>query len=219
VLKINNKLRFFIALIMGVICLIVFYWRFQSMEKQYQEKQFVGKTVKVLVAAEDIQKTSVLQKEMFLEKTIPEDFVKPGAVKSFNDIKDLLAAVAVKKNTQMLNTMTTQKFETGTCLSDHLTGDSKALTIPVDSSSSLNGMIRPTDTVTLMQLKDGTPVPIMSSVHILAVGKVPENYNFSTVTLQVNLEQAKEIIMAVRTNSLKIVLNPRQSALPLGRGR
>lgn len=220
---INNKVRFFIAIVMGIVCLIVFYWRFNEMQNQYQSQKFVGKTVKVLIAAEDINRMVALQKTQFNEVDIPEAFAQPGAVKDFNEIKGLLASIAIKNGTQLLSTMVTEKFEGGTSLTDHLVGDYKAYTISVDATLSMGFLVRPGDNLTILEVvpdAQGSVVPLLENIQVLAVGsifnptKVPEGFSYNTITLQVTPDQAKELIRAGR---IRLLLNAKAvAAAPSG---
>jgi Flp pilus assembly protein CpaB len=223
---INNKIRFFIALAMGIVCLVVFYYRFNSMEQSFKNKRYGSeKTVRVLVANEDIQKMAALKGNLFAGREIPESFVQPGAIleSGINDVNGLLAAIAIQKNTQILSTMMTQKFEAGNSLAEQLLGDARAMTINVDVSASVSGLIRPQDNVTVVECfkSDGQSQimakPLFDSLYVLAVGnifdpnKVPEGYAFSTITLQVTMDQARELLRAQRNNQIHIILNPRKS--------
>lgn len=214
---INNKVRFFIAIAMGIVCLVVFYWRFNTMQNDFRSQKFVGKTAKVLVAAEDINRMVSLQKTQFNEVDIPEEFVQPGAVKDANEIRGLLASIAIKSGTQLISTMVTEKFEGGTCLTDHLVGDYKAYTIPVDASASMGFLIRPGDSLNILKTDAQSAVqPLLENIQVLAVGnifnptKVPEGFSYTTVTLQVTSEQAVELIRA--NGKIRLLLNARAAA-------
>ena len=101
----------------------------------------------------------------------------------------------------------------------------RAITVPVDEINSISGMLEPGDLIDLMVTleKNGKKrtIPLLQSVQIMATGqrsvddpKSGERRLYSTVTLDTDLVQAQNLIMAREVGHLTALLrNPQDKAL------
>lgn len=106
--------------------------------------------------------------------------------------------------------------------SGKLTVGKRAITFPVDEINSISGMLQPGDKIdliaTIRQLNNDVTYPLLQDVQILATGTQlsprdddgnGRQSQFTTVTLQVEPENANKIILAQEVGKLTAVLrNP-----------
>jgi pilus assembly protein CpaB len=99
----------------------------------------------------------------------------------------------------------------------------RAYSVPVNESSSVAGFVRPGSFVDIISVISGGSRPvartILQNIRVLATGNqlqsitenpgAPRSQNFSTVTLEVPLEEAQLLALATREGSLQLVIrNP-----------
>ena len=164
-------------------------------------KKMQSSQVTVLVAKEDIPKGSVISAGVIGTQIVPENYVQPQAVTSFDRIADMVTTADISKGEQIsLTKLASAKQAGGGALSGLTPAGKRAVTILVDNISSVAGMLKPGDYVDVMaalqvpvQVAPGKQegqlgiLPLFQNVLILAVGQ-----NSSTVSGQGSRYQKKE---------------------------
>ena len=164
-------------------------------------KKMQSSQVTVLVAKEDIPKGSVISAGVIGTQIVPENYVQPQAVTSFDRIADMVTTADISKGEQIsLTKLVSAKQAGGGALSGLTPAGKRAVTILVDNISSVAGMLKPGDYVDVMaalqvpvQVAEGKQegqlgiLPLFQNVLVLAVGQ-----NSSTVSSQGSRYQKKE---------------------------
>ena len=164
-------------------------------------KKMQSSQVTVLVAKEDIPKGSVISAGVIGTQIVPENYIQPQAVTSFDRIADMVTTADISKGEQIsLTKLVSAKQAGGGALSGLTPAGKRAVTILVDNISSVAGMLKPGDYVDVMaalqvpvQVAEGKQegqlgiLPLFQNVLVLAVGQ-----NSSTVSSQGSRYQKKE---------------------------
>ena len=148
-------------------------------------KKMQSSQVTVLVAKEDIPKGSVISAGVIGTQIVPENYVQPQAVTSFDRIADMVTTADISKGEQisLSKLSSTQKLSGGNLAAATPAGK-RAISIPVDNVTSVSGMVRPgdyVDVIATLQVPVQDPegqmskqmavVPLFQNVLILAVGQ------------------------------------------------
>jgi pilus assembly protein CpaB len=191
------------------------------------------KTVAVVVARQDLAKGDPIDARTMAIREIPQEFVSSSAVRPerFDAVNGLRLAAALRSGEQLLATAIVGGDQAS--FSQRVKPGIRALTIAVDEINSISGMLQPGDRIDLLFSarppgRDGArghdgeaTVPLFQGLLVLATGRqvragVDERgaqRSFSTVTVEVEPEQAQRLVVAQRTGKLTAVLrNPDDSA-------
>ena len=187
-------------------------------------KKMQSTQVTVLVAKEDIPKGSAISPGSIGTQIVPENYVQPQAVTSFDRIADMVTTADISKGEQIsLTKLTYAKQAGGGALSGLTPAGKRAVTVLVDNISSVAGMIKPGDYVDVMaalqvpvQVAPGKQegqlgiLPLFQNVLVLAVGQ-----NSSTVSSQGSRYQKKEDESgnAQQNQMITLALAPQEASL------
>ena len=179
-----------------------------------------GRLVEVVVAAGDITKGARLTNKNLAVRKIPAEFAHSTAVRpdQFDVIDGQVIAYAIKSGEMIVwSLMEGKKAPT---FSARVESGRRAITVPVDEINSISGLLEPGDLIDLILTVDQKgrklTVPLMQSVQVMATGqravddpKSGERRVYSTVTLDTDPAQAKDIIVARDAGRLTALLrNP-----------
>lgn len=177
-----------IVLALAAVFMVNNYITQQRQQAEEQARQAVAKLrsneVAVLVAKKDIPKgTLITDGSMFETKNFPNQYVQPQAVTSLDRIFGMAVVNPFVKGEQITLGRLTRPQTSGSLAMATPIGK-RAVTISVDSLSTLAGMIRPGDKVDMivmlpvpMQTPDGKTatqlisVPLFQDVLVLAIGQ------------------------------------------------
>ncbi|MGA2775896.1 MAG: Flp pilus assembly protein CpaB [Candidatus Omnitrophota bacterium] len=154
-------------------------------------KKMQATQITVLVAKEDIPKGVVINPTSIGTKIVPQDYVQPQAVTSFDRISGMVTTADISQGEQIsLTKLVPEKQAGGGALSGLTPAGKRAVTILVDNISSVAGLVKPGDYVDVMaalqvpvQVTGGKQegqlgiLPLFQNVLVLAVGQ-----NSSTVS-------------------------------------
>lgn len=137
----------------------------------------------VLVAKKDILKGAAIEADSLDEKVVPNQYIQPQAVTSFDRIAGMVAVASIARGEQITLTKLSYPRERGG-LAEVTPVGKRAVTISVDNISSLAGMIKAGDYVDVLailplpvQMPDGkqtaqaATMPLFQNVLVLAVGQ------------------------------------------------
>ncbi len=137
----------------------------------------------VLVAKRNILPQTLIKAEDIAIKQVPEKYIQPGAVASIDKVIGKVVTSPVLEKEQLLNTKLQEPGRVGKSLSEITPKGRRAMTINVDSLSTINGFLRPGDYVDVLVTLNAksTPddekisaekytIPFLQGIEVLAVG-------------------------------------------------
>ncbi len=218
----RNVMALGIALIFAIMGTFLVKWVVdQRLEHATQE----GKTKNFVVASADLPEgttVNIYDSQVFSLRPIPEDWWQSNAVseEQAQGIQGGVLTTAVKRGEMIVWPMV--DVNANQEITNKILVGRRAVTIPVDDESSISSMLKPNDIIDLIlsfqqhdQIKS---VVLMNGVKILATGnkvteqtgsELYEQSNYTTITLDVTLEEAKNIIAAAQLGKITAVLrNP-----------
>ena len=101
--------------------------------------------ITVVVAARDLPEGTRLQDDMLDVIEVPKNFVQPDVAKSLDEVRDRQISVPLLKGTQLLGSMLSIGQNIG--LAQKIPKDSLAMTVAVNNTSGVAGLIQPGDVV------------------------------------------------------------------------
>lgn len=139
----------------------------------------------VLVAKQDIPSGSVIESNMIDSSIVPNKFIQPQAATSMDRVLGMINLAPISKGEQIsLSRLSKSTRESGGGLAGNTPAGKRAISIAVDSITSVSGMVRPADYVDVLatlqipvQGPDGKTtgqmvvVPLFQNVLVLAVGQ------------------------------------------------
>ncbi len=183
-----------------------------------------GEVVHVLVAAAPITAGTTLQMQHLQQKKVPKAYVHPAAVTTADREQILGQRVSAKLDLgQMLlwSDFATERQSAGRKLSASVPKGQRALTMPVNASSALGGMLAPGDRVdvigTFTKSTEGaetSTVTLLQNVTVLAVGAQRDTTEarhdgqggVGHVTLAVGLEESELLVFSMNRGKVGLVL-------------
>ncbi len=201
--------------------------------RSLQDEVAGGQKVTILVAAEDIAAGARLTKASLAVREVPEAYVHQASIRKGeeNQIIGRPVSEKVSQGQPLLwSDFELQKSASSRRLSGAVQKGQRALTIPVDMSGSLAGMLRPGDHVDVLgtfargQGTDWATVTLLQNVLVLATGDlrgagegeevVPSTNQgprtFSNITVSVDLEEAELMVFSMQRGPINIVLRSQE---------
>ncbi|MDB4966341.1 MAG: Flp pilus assembly protein RcpC/CpaB [Myxococcales bacterium] len=195
--------------------------------KSLQDEVAGGQKVKILVAGEDIPAGARLAKSNLAVRDVPEAYVHTSSIRKGeeNQIIGRPVAEKVAQGQPLLwSDFELQKSATARRLSAAVQKGQRALTIPVDMSGSIAGMLRPGDRIDVLGTfaraqQDYATVTLLQNVLVLATGEMrgsgegesegPTTGNvrsFNNITLSVDPEEAELLVFAMQRGPVNVAM-------------
>lgn len=193
----------------------------------------------VLVAKGDILSGVLLNESMVTQVRVPFRFLQPGAISRLEDVVGQVSLVPIQKGEQILNTKVAPVGEK-TGLATRVPPGMRAVSLSVDESTGVSGLIRPNNFVDILasfELEDALEsrqnmtATLAQNVLVLAVGydigevsKSQEKRKDAfggeatpakTVTLSLTPEQAQQVLFAQHHGELVLALRPQWDETPV----
>ena len=186
--------------------------------------------VTVVIANVDIEKETVLTKDMFTEKKVPVDSVLNGAVKNIAEVEGYIATQKIFVGEQLMS----QKLalvgagESNDRLSYELLNGTYAYSIFVDKENAVSYFLREGDRVNIYSDIEGqapSTTPVLENIEVIRVGEyitaegVEESAAYEIVTLVLTKEQIPKMMELESPDSMttpqnfRIVLVPQAEVL------
>lgn len=178
-----------------------------------------GELVKLVVAKSDLAKGAVVSSANLAVRDVPREWAHSNAVtpEQFERIDNGVLAYPARRGEPLLwSQLEGDKVPT---FSARLSSGRRAVTVPVDEISSISGLVEPGDRIDLMVTvrRDNKQIAfvLLQSVPVLATGtKVEQGADsrdgrtrtFTTITLDVNAEQARQVIAAREIGKITALL-------------
>ncbi|MCX5706997.1 MAG: Flp pilus assembly protein CpaB [Candidatus Omnitrophica bacterium] len=178
------------GVVLGIVAIVmvnVYISQQRQLVEQQKQKELANMRANqaaVLVAKQDIPKGSVIAPAMLSAEIIPNKFVQPNAVTSLDRIAGLVTIAPISRGEQITLSKLASPNQSGTGGLASLTPAGKrAVSISVDNTSSLSGMIQPgnyVDVIAILPIPVKGPdgnvasqlgvIPLFQNVLILAIG-------------------------------------------------
>lgn len=227
----KNKLRILIVSgVMGLLAAILVNVYLQQEKAKAAASvpvQTAVEEAKALQAIKDISRGQTVDKGTVTLKTVPVNFIQPGALNSVEAAAGKMALVDILAGEQItsskLSSPESFRGSAGASLSMITPPGKRAITIPMDPLMAVGGMVRPGDYVDVLanfpvpQLVDGkqtvqlATVTLFQNVLVLAVGsQLREVSQVSTRTsrgseAQAPVQQAQTITFALSPQEAELI--------------
>jgi pilus assembly protein CpaB len=195
-----------------------------------------GAEVAVVSVATDIRAGDKIDRENLATRTIPLSYIDDRTVRAdrVEEIIDLVAAVDLEEGQLVQWTdFTARNGPKASDLADRIEPGQRAMTISVDRSLSMGGMLRPGHRVDILgtfsrgaSRSDRSTVTLLQNVKVLATGNAlvsvsgnaedesespsSRGLKFSTVTLSVGLQEAELLSLSSKQGTLSLALRGHQ---------
>jgi pilus assembly protein CpaB len=200
--------------------------------RSLQEEVAGGQKVTILVAAQDIPSGQRLTKSMLAVREVPEAYLHQASIRKGEENQIIGRPVAdkVSQGQPLLwSDFELQKSASSRRLSGAVQKGMRALTLPVDMSGSLAGMLRPGDHVDILgtfargQGTDWATVTLLQNVLVIATGDLratgegEENpmptagpRTFNNITVSVDLEEAELLVFSMQRGPINVALRSQE---------
>ena len=181
----------------------------------------------VLVAKQNIPRMVRIEDNMLERKTVPRQFVQPGALSELKAAVNQVTTAPVLKGEQILGTkLVAYGVETG--LAIKIPKQYRAVTLATNDVSAVAGLIKPGNYVDILVTfnfgdkitTDAKTYTVYQGVMVLAVGQnlggrsarktgersSGDESGYATVTLALSPEQSQGLVLAQETGSVSLVL-------------
>jgi pilus assembly protein CpaB len=215
-----------VALGLALIALLSLLLYSQSLQKEVGG----GRKVSVLVAATEIPAGARLAKSSLAVREVPEAYVHQAALRQGEEAQVIGRPVAdkiVQGQPILWSDFELQKSPAARRLSAAVQKGQRAVTIPVDISGSLGGMLRPGDHVDVLGTfaraqQDYATVTLLQNVLVLATGEVRGGAEgeelaagggtrtFNNITVAVDPEEAELLVFAMQRGPINIALRAQE---------
>jgi pilus assembly protein CpaB len=197
-------------------------------------------TVQVVVAKEDLKRGAVASSATMAVRSVPKAYVTSSSIPAerFNSIEGAKTLTDLRKGEMVLRSGL--EGADATTFATRVSQGFRAITVSVDDSNAIGGLLQPGDRVDMFwtgrgletqaipgQRKPDQTQLFMQDLLVLATGKQikPQAIDalaqsqtsvrsFATITMSVSLEDAKKLIVAQKSGTLSAVLrNPDDKSL------
>jgi pilus assembly protein CpaB len=219
-----NSRAFTLSLIIALIAVFMVNSYIESQEASFTEKY--GDQKQVIVAKEDIKELETIDDRKLEIKTVPNNYLMPGAFTTVEALYNTIAAVPIKKGEQITQPRIIYPgAKSG--LSRQISQGKRAFTIGTSRHTAVANLIKPGDRVDIIanidysggRLEKMKVKTVLQDVYILATGKrvtreIPlakfkvdkeirkldlSTYtNFSTVTLELTPTEVQKLAFVVQ---------------------
>ncbi len=199
------------GLLLGLLAFVLLFHKAAELEKK-------STLLPVLFAKSYIPSGQFLSPELVEVKSIPGEFVSPGAISDIKDVQGETALAPLSTGEQILSNKFAPPDES---LAWTLRSGQRAYTLEVNEATGVGNMIRPNNHVDILaKINSGNRVVssfVFQDLTVLATGQKTEKPKeisnnqpsepnpYNTVTLAVTAEQA-EMLMYLEGQNIKLVL-------------
>lgn len=181
------------------------------------------KLVPVVVPQHNMKAGDIVSSSNMAVRKIPKEFLNTHAITpaAFSAVQGRQLAVPIEAGTPLLREQISE-YSNG-AFSARVRGDKRALTVPVNTVSSVGGLLSPGDRVDILltaQARDQKPatVPLLSDVRVLATGTnylAANHQTFRDVTFELTPKNASRLLLAQRVGTISTtLLGPDHSSGP-----
>ena len=214
----KRTINIVIGVVLALFAIFMINNHLREREKLIQELIAKGQIVEVVVASRDIPKESTIRMDdVRVERTKSQAF-QPGDLTSVDSAIGKMAEVDILRgqhiNSNMVRALGGIKY-----LSKAVPQGMRAVTIPVDKISAVEGLLRPGDNVDVVSTfsipnefgeSDVVVVTIFQGVKILATNRnlstVRVSQSIETVTIALNPDDVRTLTYILEWSTIRLVL-------------
>jgi pilus assembly protein CpaB len=210
----NNRSILIFSLVFGILTFLITTFYLSNVAKEQKVK---NELIAVVVAKVNIPVKTVLIKENLEIVKLPRQYVLAGAHANLEEIIGKVAAVPFMIGEQIIDRkISLRNRQMG--LAVIIPKNKRAVSVEVDASASIAGLIKPGDMVdivcTLQELN--RTVTILQNIQVLAIDQALENDNKNTgkinrsviATMALDIKDSERLILASSKGVLKLLLRP-----------
>ncbi|KJS21770.1 MAG: hypothetical protein VR72_08935 [Clostridiaceae bacterium BRH_c20a] len=212
----RNKLVIILAIVFGLTTAFMVLNYLQEVKKAMDDNDYV----EIAVANQDIPVNTIVSNTMVGMKKIPSQYMHPQEFTDKDQVVGKIALAPIVVGEGFMKNRLLEQGDKKEGLAYLIPKGKRALTIPVDEVSGINGLIKPGDhvdiisTVTIGELEQKTyTLIVLQDIEVLAVGKnIGKSENLAnteetnTATLAVTLAEAKPLMMANQRGVIRLML-------------
>lgn len=216
----RNGIVLGVALLLGIAAALLAMHHLQRRTAEI-ERRGTQEMAHAVVPKEDLGAGTVLDHDRVAVRKVPAQWLHAEAIspEQFDQVSQSVLAFPVRRGEPLLWSQIAQHQTSS--FATHLQGGRRALTVPVDEVSSLSGLLAPGDTIDLLlnvKRHQGTvTLALQQGVRVLAAGGETEREHgnsapgraersYSTITLDVSLEEGRRIVAARTVGTLTALL-------------
>ncbi|MDD5069217.1 MAG: Flp pilus assembly protein CpaB [Candidatus Omnitrophica bacterium] len=211
-----------INIIIGIVCaagaILLIHGHIMKQEGRIQQLIEEGKAVRVVVARYDISRETTITEEMVTTKVVNRNALQPGDLTAMESVIGKFAEVDILSG-QHINGNMIRAFGSFDFLSQAVKKGLRAITIPVDKLSAVEGLLKPQDKIDIVgtfniPTETGEIAPVVltifQSVEVLATNTNISRYKTSkaiqSVTLALEPEDVRTLTFVMEMGRIKLVL-------------
>ncbi len=182
-----------------------------------KELASIYEKVKVVVPKVDLRAGDVITYDNVVIREMPKGFLHKDTIypNNIKQVAGLQLSSSISTGAALLLSHISRKR--GAEITSFIKHGQRAITFPIDTLSSLSGMLRPKDNIDLMITmtagSQSKTFPLIENVKVMATGTTVEKVygdskkqNYSTITLAVSALNAGRILHARKVGRLSILL-------------
>ena len=199
------------ALLLGIISITMIISFIRERERYLRELMAQRGAQDIVVAAQDIPRDQAIQPPFITTKKILPNDMQSGALSNPGTVIGKIARTGIYEGQQITSSMI--KFpEELKQLSKQVPAGKRAVTIPVDRVSSIDGNITPNDHIDIVSVlafnQESLIAPLFEDVLVLDTGgeSRTQGQMISTLTIALTPEQAALLTYVLEQGQIKIFL-------------
>ncbi|MBD3246287.1 MAG: Flp pilus assembly protein CpaB [Candidatus Omnitrophica bacterium] len=214
----KRVLNILIGLGFGVIAVMVILSQFDRVNRRLARAIREGQAVRVVVATRDIPRETTITSDMIAQDVANKGEFQRGDLTNPQSVIGKMADVDILRG-QHINRSMLRSIENFRYLSQRVPNGMRAMTIPVDQISAIEGLIKPGDKVDIVG-SFGLPtgggetalavVNLFQGVKVLATNRNISPYQVTgeagTITLALKPEDVKVLTFSLKAGEIRLVL-------------
>lgn len=201
----KKKMNILIGVGLAIIVIILIHNEMQKREAYIRRLIDQGQAMEVVVSNQDIPPETKIDRDMVRLETVSSKSFQRGDLTSLESVVGKITIIDILKD-QHINSNMLRGISNIRYLSQGIPEGLRAITLPVDQISAVEGLIKPGDLVDIIGIfnlpidqdtTETTVVNLFEGIKVLAV-----NRNFSPYRTE---EQAETITLALRPDDVKVL--------------
>lgn len=215
----KRTINLIIGIFLGLVAILMIKNYIDQQQAELERLKAEGELVEVVIARTDIPRETTISKDMVTTVNVNKNSLQPGDLTFVDSVIGQFAEVDILKG-QHINSNMVRSLGSISFLSQGVPRGMRAITIPVDKLTAIEGLIKPQDNVDIVgtfavptgQGAKTTPVvvTVFQNVKILATNKNISPYRISqsidTVTIALKPEDVKLLTYILSTGQIRLVL-------------
>lgn len=216
----KRTINLVIGVILALLAIVMIHGYIKQQESRIARLVEEGRAVEVVVATTNIPKETTITNDMVTTKVVNRNALQPGDLTSLSTVVGQFAETDILKE-QHINRGMIRSIGLAKYLSQAIPTGMRAITIPVNKISALEGLIKPGDKVDIIAtfnipVGEGQNEPVVvtlfRSIKVLATNRNISTYRVSssvdTITLALEPKDIKILTYAINWGDMRLALRP-----------